>query len=171
MAAIAANAFVWDNVYEIVRSKLTTQPDFAEGTARWKQIDQVLHRGFKFNDRVRSMMRTLLGDLFPLRDSAVHPRSAHEHSVQFAAIDRGVPLVHYRFHAENAARATNATWVIAELHRVTRDSEAAVAEWAQDVVDRLPEQRPGWDVPGDFHLPDAPPSEEESTSAEEDRDS
>jgi hypothetical protein len=94
-------------------------------------------------------MHALLKTLFSLRDAAVHPSSKLESAIYSPIIGSGLPATYHRFRAENATRAVHQTRFIHELADLARDSEPKVNKWAAAIQERLPADRPAYDVPGD----------------------
>lgn len=80
MQAIMASAIAIDAYYATVKDKISLPDDLVKtwkenGTARYKQIAEVLRRAFKLSNKSSKNLRDFLNELFRFRDLAVHPKA------------------------------------------------------------------------------------------------
>jgi hypothetical protein len=133
--AVVAAAIALDAFYARVKEFVNLPPELiarwqANGTARYKQVAEVLRRAFRMDARSTVDLRNAIREVFRFRDLAVHPPADARAPVRYAELNTNTEWRLEAFRAENARVLCGlAISVVAQLVEAPRLADPPFIEY------------------------------------------
>jgi hypothetical protein len=143
MQAISATGIAIDAFYARVKEDVQLPPDLisrwrANGTARYKQIAEVLRRAFLMNARSAVNLRQAVKEVFKFRDFAVHPPADARAPVRYPELNTAAEWRIEAFRAHNARILCGlAISIVAQLLENPRLDTQQFAEYCAATRERI----------------------------------
>jgi hypothetical protein len=107
-------------------------------TARFKQVAEVIRRSFTVNQKMFAALRKDIGELYRLRDLAVHPAGKISEAIQHPELHVDVAWPFAYFRAQNAYTLVDVSRrIISGLVTHAKAKNADVRTYADTVRDRI----------------------------------
>jgi hypothetical protein len=143
MQAIMAAAIAMDAFYAALRTKIavpeaTLQSWRLKGTARHKQVSEVIRRSFVIAQKALPGLRKNISEIYRLRDLAVHPSGEISEAIPHPELNVGVEWRFAYFRATNAGLVVDAARsIITELVTKGKAKNPDVRQYAETVRARV----------------------------------
>jgi len=138
-AAVAAGVAL-DAFYATVRRYVTLSEEEvttwrAKRTARYKQVAEVFRRGFVVGPKSTKILSKTLGQIFDVRDKAVHPPATASEPVLYPEIRTGTEWRFVMFCGKNAQAITRESLsVVAQLLGRPREKNVKLVEYCRPAL-------------------------------------
>jgi len=150
MQAIVAAATALDAFYALIKPLAGISEEMSatwrvKGTARYKQVAEVLRRGFALQPKPSDRLRQMLKEIYRFRDWAVHPPAGFSLPVQHPESGTGVEWRFVAFRFDNARAAVRSalgciallSWSVrADAPEALLDASKATVELTNRLVQR-----------------------------------
>jgi hypothetical protein len=120
MQAIVSATTAIDALYAAVKTRIPIPPTFSakRKTARWKQVSEVLRRGFNLAPASTNKVRAVMKELYRFRDWAVHPPAEFTDPAQHPVLKSFTEWRFSAFHYDHALLLVQAA--LAYAHQLAR---------------------------------------------------
>jgi hypothetical protein len=143
MQAIMAAAIAVDAFYALIQSHVHLPPSIVtkwrtNRTARYRQVTEVLQRGFQLKPKGVGILRQNLKEIYRVRDLAVHPSGKIEAPILHPELGVGVEWRFAYFSADNAELLVNAaTWILWQLAYMGKPKDPEIQGYIAGLRPRL----------------------------------
>jgi hypothetical protein len=151
MQACMSSAIAVDAFYASIRDHVPLPKEVVASwrrnrTARYRQVAEVLKRGFKVRRDAQPAVRRFLKDLYRMRDAAVHPDSRLRAPIPHPALGVATEWRFVYFRVENAkALISGVLTLIRQLLPIPRTSRGALAHRCEPLRGPLSELCAKWE--------------------------
>jgi len=143
MQSIMSAAIAMDAFYAALKARIEIPKKMLDtwrrgDTARFKQVAEVIRRSFTVNQKMFAALRKDIGELYRLRDLAVHPSGKLSEAIQHPELHVDVAWPFAYFRAQNAYTLVEVSRrIISGLVTDAKTKNADVRTYADTVRDRI----------------------------------